>query len=103
MSIDTYGRILGGSDHSAIFFKLRVNHWTMGVWTQEKRPIIGPTLRTADAYREAFEALVVLADWNPMYTGEKCKYLQETLVGAAQLTCNQNPQTRTFATVCKLM
>ena len=63
----------------------------MGVWTQEKKPVIGPTLRTTDAYREAFEALVVLADWNPMYTGEKCKYIQETLVGAAQLACNQNP------------
>ena len=28
-------------------------------------------------------ALVVLADWSPMDTGEKCKFLQETLGGAA--------------------
>ena len=103
MSIDTYGRILGGNDHSAIFFKMKVNHGLVEMGSQEETPIIGPTMRTADAYREAFEALFVLADWGPMDMGEKCKYLQETLVGAAQLACNQNPQTRNFVTLCKSM
>ena len=92
MSIDTFGRIQGGSDHSAIFFKLKVNPGTTTGETQEEKPIIGPTQATSEAYREAFEALVVLADWNPMDTGEKCKFLQETLVGAAKIACNQKPQ-----------
>ena len=38
-----------------------------------------------------------------MDMGEKCIFLQETLVGAAKLTCNQNPHTRNSATVCKSM
>ena len=64
---------------------MKVNHGPVEMGPQEETPIIGPTMRTADTYRKAFEALVVLADWGPMDTGEKCVYLQETLVGAAQL------------------
>ena len=82
---------------------LKVNHGLVEEGSQEELPIIGLTLKTVDAYREAFEALVVLADWDPMDTGEKCKYLQETLVEAAQSACDQNPQTRNFATICKSM
>ena len=103
MSIDTYGRILGGSDHSAVFFKMKINQGPVDMGPQEEPPVIGPTMRTADAYREAFEALVVLADWGPMDTGEKCIHLQETLVGAARLACNQNPHTRNSVTLCKSM
>ncbi len=43
MSIDTYGRILGGSDHSAIFFKIKVNHGPVEMGVQEDTPIIGQT------------------------------------------------------------
>ena len=103
MSIDTFGRILGGSDHSAIFFKMKINNGIITDETQEEDPIIGPTQATSEAYREAFEALVVLADWNPMDNEEKCKFLQETLVGAARIACNQTPQNKTFKTVCKSM
>ena len=103
MSIDTYGRSLGGSDHSEIFFKLKVNHRLLEDGSQEEPPIIGPTLKTADAYREAFEALVVSADWDTMDTGEKCKFLQGTLVEAALLACDQNPQIRNYVTICKSM
>ena len=55
---------------------------------QTEKPIIGPTQTTAEAYREAFETLVVLADWSPMDNQKKCKFLQETLVGAAKIACN---------------
>ena len=83
MWIDTYGKILGGSDHSAVFFKLTIKPGTDNAETHEEKPIIRPTQATAEAYRETFEALVVLADWSPMDTGEKYKFLQETLGGAA--------------------
>ena len=83
---------------------MKVNHGPVEMGPKRKcQSLGGPTMRTVDAYREAFEALVVLADWGPMDTGEKCIYLQETLVGAAQLACNQNPHTRNFATLCKSM
>ena len=43
MSIDTYGKFLGGSDHSAVFFKLKIKPGTTNAETQEEKPIIGPT------------------------------------------------------------
>ena len=92
-----------GESWGAIFFKMKVNHGPVEMEPQEEAPIIGPTMKTADAYREAFDSLAVLADWDPMNTGEKCIFLQETLVGAAQLACNQNPRTRNSTTVCKSM
>ena len=64
--------------HSAIFFELKIKAGTTTDGKLEEEPIIGPTQVTEEAYREAFEALVVLADWNSMDTGEKCKFLQET-------------------------
>ena len=103
MSIDSFGRILGGSDHSAIFFKLKINPGSTTGGKQEEEPIKGPTQPSSEAYREAFEALVVLADWNPMDTGEKCKFLQETLVEAARIACSQKPQNKTYGTICKSM
>ena len=60
MSIDTFGKILGGSDHSAIFYKLKIKPGSTTDEPQEEEPIIGPNQATAEAYREAFEALVVL-------------------------------------------
>ena len=60
MSIDTFGKILGGSDHSAIFYKLKIKPGSTTDEPQEEEPIIGPNQTTAEAYREAFEALVVL-------------------------------------------
>ena len=67
---------------------MKINNGIITDETQEEEPIIGPTQATLEAYREAYEALVVLADWNPMDNGEKCKFLQETLVGAAKIACN---------------
>ena len=72
MSIDTFGEILGGSDHSAIFFKVRIKSGTSIIEPQEEDPIVGPNQATGEAYREALEALVLLADWSTMDTGEKC-------------------------------
>ena len=82
---------------------MRVNHGSLEEGLQDERPVLGPTLRTADAYREVFEAMVELAEWNPMDTGEKCKFLQETLVEAGKLAINQNPQVRDFMTSYKSM
>ena len=67
---------------------MKINNGIITDETQEEERIIGSTQATLEAYREAYEALVVLADWNPMDNGEKCKFLQETLVGAAKVACN---------------
>ena len=40
---ETYGKFLGGSDHSAVFFKLKIKPGTTNAETQEEKPIIGPT------------------------------------------------------------
>ena len=58
---------------------------------------------TGEAYREAFEALVWLADWSPMDTGEKCRFLQDSLVAAAKVSCNQKPVRKTHKIVGKSM
>ena len=42
MSIDTFREILGGSDHSAIFFKLRIKPVSSIIEPQEEDPIVGP-------------------------------------------------------------
>ena len=94
MSIDTFGEILGGSDHSAIFYKLQIKSGPSTKEPQEEDPIVGPSQATGEAYREAFESLMFLADWSPMDTGEKCRFLQDTLVTAAKTSCNQNRYVR---------
>jgi len=101
MSIDTFGEILGGSDHSAIFYKLKVNSGPFTKEPQEEGPIVGPSQATGEAYREAFESLMLLADWSPMDTEEKCRFLQDTLVSAAKISCNQKPVRKTHVSVCK--
>ena len=47
---------------TAIFFKLRVNHGSQEAGVRDENSILGPSLKTADAYREVFEAMVELAD-----------------------------------------
>ena len=103
MSIDTFGEILGGNDHSAIFYKLKIKSGPSTKEPQEEDPIVGPNQATGEAYREAFEALVFLADWSPMDTGEKCRFLQDTLVAEAKISCNQKPVRNTRISVCKSM
>ena len=103
MSIDTFGDILGGSDHSAIFYKLRINSGTSIIEPREEDPIVGPNQATGEAYREAFEALASLAGWGPMDTGEKCRFLQDSLVAAAKVSCNQKPVRKTHKIVGKSM
>ena len=95
MSIDTFGEILGGSDHSAIFFKLRIKPVVSVIEPQEEVPIVGPNQATGEAYREAFEALVSAADWSTMDNGEKCRFLQDSLVAAAKAACSQEPVRKT--------
>ena len=101
MSIDTFGKILGGSDHSAIFYKLKIKPGSTTDELQEEEPVIGPNQATAEAYREAFEALVVLESHR--YWTEMPWFLQDTLVGAVKIACNQRPQHKTHVTVCKSM
>ena len=62
MSKETFGEILGGSDHSTIFYKLRIKSGTSTIEPQEEDLIVGPNQATGEAYREDFEALVSLAD-----------------------------------------
>jgi len=101
MSIDTYGEILGGSDHSAIFYKVQIRPEPSTKEPQEEDPIVGPCQATGEAYREAFESMVSMTDWNQMDTGEKCRFLQDTLVAAAKSSCNQKPGQKTRVSVCK--
>jgi hypothetical protein len=101
MSIDTFGEILGGSDHSAIFYKVQIRPGPSTKEPQEEDPIVGPCLATGEAYREAFESMVLMTDWSRMDTGEKCRLLQDTLVSAAKSSCNQKPAHKTRVPVCK--
>ena len=77
LEFDEYDKVLGGSDHTALFFSMRLPN------NQQKRDgpqdnelyIRGPVAASADRFS--------LDNWDALSTQEKCEVLQKALLNAS--------------------
>ena len=77
LEFDEYDKVLGGSDHTALFFSMRLPN------NQQKRDgpqdnelyIRGPVAASADHFS--------LDNWDALSTQEKCEVLQKALLNAS--------------------
>ena len=91
LEIDEYGDVLGGSDHAALFFSVRLPN------NQQKRD--GPQdnelfyQRTSCCLSISFqgflEAEISLDNWDSLSMQEKCEVLQKALLNASKQACSQ--------------
>ena len=115
LEIDEYGDVLGGSDHAALFFSMRLPN------NQQKRDnpqdnelfIRGPVAASADRFKAFFEAEISLDNWDALSTQEKCEVLQKALLNPSKQACSQiahkkpggrfNKSARNLLDKCKLV
>ena len=90
LEIDEYGDVLGGSDHAALFFNVKIpkiHHAYDPTFKEEY--IRGPVEKTAERFKSSFAKEIDLENWDTKSTQDKCILLQKALVNASKQACNQ--------------
>jgi len=113
LEIDEYNDVLGGSDHAALFFTVRIprNLQNHDVNLDKEEFIRGPVASSADSFKTVFETEINLDNWDSLSTQEKCSILQKALLNASKKACSQstlrkpggrtNKSVRTLLDKCK--
>ena len=91
LEIDEYNDVLGGSDHAALFLRVRIprNLQNHDVNLDKEEFIRGPAASSADSFKTMFETEINLDNWDSLSTQEKCTILQKALLNASKKACSQ--------------
>ncbi|XP_023340430.1 uncharacterized protein LOC111710556 [Eurytemora carolleeae] len=90
--IDENNKVLGGSDHSALFVTLKNNVTQLPQDEPEEVRVPNPTKKNANKYAERLDSLLKEQDWTIMDINAQCEFFISSVKSAAMHLAESRPQ-----------